>query len=67
MKSKSQKRTRSVNAPHVFLDTVGIVRRRNAYATLRLKIVGPVEKLEVLKMQEGDRLRVFEQTVALAA
>jgi hypothetical protein len=58
--------TRRTRSAPVVLDTVGMVRRRNGAATLRLKIVGPVDKLQGLRMQEGDRLRVHTKTVAMA-
>lgn len=66
MNKFTRKASRRDHSATVMLDTVGMVRRRNGAATLRLKIVGPVAKLQELQMQEGDRLRVHTRTVAVA-
>jgi hypothetical protein len=66
MKQFTRKATRRIHTAPVVLDTVGMVRRRRGHATLRLTIVGPIEKLQSLQMQEGDRLRVHAGTVAMA-
>lgn len=66
MSQFARKATRRPHSAPVVLDTVGMVRRRNGAATLRLKIVGPVDKLHALRLQEGDRLRVHGKTLAMA-
>lgn len=65
MSKFTRKAPRRSHARPVVLDTVGMVRRRSGHATLRLKIIGPVEKLQSLRMQEGDLLRVHGRTVAM--
>lgn len=64
MNKITRKAARRTHAAPVVLDTVGMVRRRNGAGVLRLKLVGPVERLGALRMQEGDRLRVHTHTVS---
>lgn len=48
------------------LDSVGLVRRANGSATLRLKVTGNVRDLAKIRLVEGDRLRVHQFTIAAA-
>lgn len=66
MSQLARKSRRPIKASPVVLDTVGLLRRRGGTAVLRLKIVGPVDKLRGLKVEEGDHLRVFTHTLAVA-
>lgn len=48
----------------VILDSVGLVRRANGHATLRLKLTGPTAELASLRLAEGTRMRVHRRTLS---